>query len=75
MYFSVQNSGWQWCGWPLKFPGQKICKSVVHSGTILKNLTGPPEMEEGHQILGAGGPLGQCPRKVISNPAQMFFSN
>ena len=25
-------------------------------------------MEEDHQILGAGGPLGQCSRKLISNP-------
>ena len=25
-------------------------------------------MEEGHHILGAGGPLGQCSRKLISNP-------
>ena len=25
-------------------------------------------MEEDHQILGAGGPLGQCFRKLISNP-------
>ena len=25
-------------------------------------------MEEDHQILGAGGPLGQCSRKFISNP-------
>ena len=25
-------------------------------------------MEEGHQILGAGGPLGQCSRNLISSP-------
>ena len=31
-------------------------------------LTGPPEMAEDHQILGTGGPLGQCSKKVISNP-------
>ena len=28
-------------------------------------------MEEGHQILGAGGLLGQCSRNLISNPANM----
>ena len=32
-------------------------------------LAGPPEMAEDHQILGAHGPLGQCSKKVISNPA------
>ena len=42
---------------------------VVYSDTVLKVLTGPPEMEDNHQILGAGGPLGQCSRKLISNPA------
>ena len=31
-------------------------------------LTGPPEMAENHQILGTGGPLGQCSKKLISNP-------
>ena len=31
-------------------------------------LTGPPEMAEDHQILGTGGPLGQCSKKLISNP-------
>ena len=25
-------------------------------------------MKEDHYILGAGGPLGQCSRKLISNP-------
>ena len=29
-------------------------------------------MEEDHQILGAGGPMGQCSRKLISNPATSF---
>ena len=33
-------------------------------------LTGPPEMAEDHQILGAGGPLGQCSKKLISNPVK-----
>ena len=42
-------------------------------------LTGPPEMAEDHQILGAGGLLGQCPKKFIFNPEYMitvglFFS-
>ena len=57
---------------PLQFPGPKLFKSVVHvvqSDTVLTILTGPPEMEGDHQILGAGGPLGQCSRKLISNPA------
>ena len=31
-------------------------------------LTGPPEMAEDHQIFGTGGPLGQCSKKLISNP-------
>ena len=31
-------------------------------------LTGSPEMAEDHHILGTGGPLGQCPKKFISNP-------
>ena len=53
----------------LKFTGPKLFEIfVVYSDKILKILTGPPEMEEDHQILGAGGPLGQCSRKLISNP-------
>ena len=56
---------------PLKFTGPKLFESVlVYSDTILKILTRPPEMEEDHQILGVGGPLGQCSRKLISNPGQ-----
>ena len=31
-------------------------------------LTGPPEMAEDHQIFGTAGPLGQCSKKLISNP-------
>ena len=30
-------------------------------------------MEEDHQLLGAGGPLGQCSRKLISNPGNYGF--
>ena len=41
---------------------------VVYSESILKILTGPSAMKEDHYILGAGGPLGQCSRKLISNP-------
>ena len=40
---------------------------VVYSESILKILTGPSAMKEDHYILGAGGPLGQCSRKLISN--------
>ena len=41
---------------------------VLFSDTILKILLGPPEIAQDHQILGVGGPLGQCFRKLISNP-------
>ena len=41
----------------------------MYSDTIFKKWTAPPDIEEDHQILGAGGPLGQCSRKLISNPA------
>ena len=41
---------------------------VLYSDTILKILLGPPEIAQDHQILGVGGPLGQCFRKLISNP-------
>ena len=30
-------------------------------------------MKEDHYILGAGGPLGQCSRKLISNPARPLW--
>ena len=40
----------------------------MYSDRILKILTEPPEIDEDHQILGAGGPLGQFSRKLISNP-------
>ena len=59
---------------PLKFTGPKLFKSVVYSDTVLKILTGPPEMEEDHQILRAGGPLGQCSRNVISNHGDASFA-
>ena len=44
----------------------------MYSDTILKKWTGPPDIEEDHQILGAGGPLGQCSRKLISNPVTLM---
>ena len=50
-----------------------MVKSVVYSNTIFKNLTAPPDIEEDHQILGDGGPLGQCFRKLISNPDSTIY--
>ena len=43
---------------------------VVYSESILKIMTGPSAMKEDHYILVAGGPLGQCSRKLISNPGR-----
>ena len=66
---SVQNTEQQWYNRALKFTVPNLFEIVVvYSDTILKILTGPPEMEEDHQILGTGGPLGECSRKLISNP-------
>ena len=41
---------------------------VLYSESILKILTRPSAKKEDHYILVAGGPLGQCSRKLISNP-------
>ena len=54
-----------------KISQPKNVKSVVYSNKKNLNLTGPPDIEEAHQILGAGGPLGQCFRKLICNPDYM----
>ena len=64
-----------------KFPAQHCLKELimislfrilfeiaVYQESILKILTGPSAMKEDHYILGAGGPLGKCSRKLISNP-------
>ena len=65
---------------PYNFPAQNCLKEIIsislfrilfeivaYSESILKILTGPSAMKEDHYILGAGGPLGLCSRKLISN--------
>ena len=37
-------------------------------------LTGPPEMAEDHHIFGTAGPLGQCSKKLSSNPENMAIT-